>query len=83
MREGCFTVHIKDFQICDLPNLESINIKKESLQNINLLAICNNQLLKTINIEDGTRYCNYGEIENHYNLFYVKELRIESILIIL
>ena len=78
MGEECFVVQMKDFQICDFPNLENITIKRKSIQNIKMLAICNNQLLKSINIEDGTRYYNHGELENHNNLVFVKEVKIES-----
>ena len=78
MGENCFVAQMKDFQICGLPNLENINIKKESFYNIKMLAICNNQLLKSINIEDGTRYYNHGEIEGHTILVFVKEVKIES-----
>ena len=35
------------------PNLEKIVVKKNSLQNLNSLKICNNEKLKTIEIEDG------------------------------
>ena len=34
------------------PNLEKIAVKKDSLQNLNSLKICNNEKLKTIEIED-------------------------------
>ena len=43
-----------------------------------MLAICNNQLFKTINIEDGTSLFNHGEPENHYAFTSVKEFIIES-----
>ena len=33
------------------PNLEKIVVKKKSLQNLNLLKICNNEKLKTIETE--------------------------------
>ena len=39
--------------IANYPNLEKIIVKKRSLQNLNLLKICNNVKLKTIEIEDG------------------------------
>ena len=35
------------------PNLEKIVVKKYSLQNLNSLKICNNEKLKTIEIENG------------------------------
>ena len=47
-------------------NLEKIVVKKNSLMNLNSLKICNNDKLKTIEIEDGA-------FEN------VKNLIIESI----
>ena len=78
MGEECFVVQMKDFQICDLPNLENITIKKKSIQNIKMLAICNNQLLKSINIEEGSSFYNHGEIESHNNLVFVKVVKIES-----
>ena len=48
------------------PNLEKIVVKKGSLKNLNSLRICNNEKLKTIEIE----YCVF---------YYVKNVIIESI----
>ena len=48
------------------PNLEKIVVKKYSLKNLNSLKICNNEKLKTIEIED-------------YAFEYVKNVIIESI----
>ena len=48
------------------PNLKKIVVKKNSLNNLNSLKICNNEKLKTIEIEDGAFY-------------YVKSVIIESI----
>ena len=48
------------------PNLEKIVVKKNSLNNLNSLKICNNEKLKTIEIED-------------YVFVYVKNVIIESI----
>ena len=39
--------------IQNYPNLQSIVVKKNSLQNLNSLKICNCEKLKTIKIEDG------------------------------
>ena len=39
------------------PNLEKIVVKKYSLQNLKSLKICNNEKLKTIEIEDNA-FCN-------------------------
>ena len=52
------------------PNLEKIVVKKKSLNNLNSLKICNNEKLKTIEIEDGDWN---GAFEN------VKKVIIESI----
>ena len=42
-----------DLVIENYPNLEKIVVKKNSLRNLNSLKICNNEKLKTIEIEDG------------------------------
>ena len=51
------------------PNLEKIDVKKESLKNLNSLKICNNEKLKII------------ESEN-WSFYNVKNVIIESISII-
>ena len=53
------------------PNLEKIVVKKNSLKNLNSLKICNNEKLKTIEIEDGGR--------DEGSFYYVKNVIIESI----
>ena len=50
-----------DFVIDSFPNLEKIIMKKNSLQNLNLLKICNCERLKTIETEDGT-LCNVKNV---------------------
>ena len=55
------------------PNLEKIVVKKNSLQNLNSLKICNNEKLKTIEIEDGEEWKENGAFWN------VKNVIIESI----
>ena len=50
------------------PNLEKIVMKKNSLQNLNLLKICNNEKLKTIEIEDGERWEEKGAFRNVNNV---------------
>ena len=42
--------------IQNYPNLQSIVVKKNSLQNLNSLKICNCEKLKTIEIEDSDWY---------------------------
>ena len=50
--EGCFN-EVKDALVIEnFPNLEKIVVKKNSLQNLNSLKICNNEKLKTIEVED-------------------------------
>ena len=71
--EGCFTEWKGDLVIENYPNLEKIVVKKNSLQNLNSLKICNNEQLKTIEIEDGDRWENNGAFYN------VKNVIIESI----
>jgi len=55
-----------DFVIESYPLLEKIVVKEDMLKNMNMLKICNNEKLRTIEIEDGA-------FEN------VKNLIIESI----
>ena len=69
--EGCFNEVKDDLVIENYPNLEKIVVKKYSLQNLNSLKICNNEKLKTIEIEDGGLF--RGAFVN------VKNVIIESI----
>ena len=52
------------------PNLEKIVVKKNSLQNLNSLKICNNEKLKTIETENGER--------SDAAFVFIKKLSIES-----
>ena len=54
------------------PNLEKIIVKKNSLKNLNSLKICNNEKLKTIEIEDGEEWKENGAFRN------VKNVKIDS-----
>ena len=49
--EGCFHKTTNDFVIENYPNLEKIVVKIKSLQNMSSFNICNNEKLKTIEIE--------------------------------
>ena len=69
--EGCFNEVKDDLVIENYPNLEKIVVKKGSLQNLNLLKICNNEKLKTIEIENGV----WRDDGAFYN---VKKVIIES-----
>ena len=66
-----------DLVIENYPNLEKIVVKKGSLKNLNSLKICNNEKLKTIEIEDGEEWEENGAFYN------VKNVIIESISIVL
>ena len=61
-----------DLEISGFENLEKIVVKKNSLQNLNMLKICNNKQLKIIEIEDGDDWGD-SAFEN------VKNVIIESI----
>ena len=72
--ERCFREVKDDLVIENYLNLEKIIVKKGSFMNLNSLKICNNEKLKTIEIEDG---------EDWNSVFYeVKNVIIESISII-
>ena len=59
------------------PHLEKIVVKKNSLKILNLLKICNNEKLKTIETEDGERW--NGDEWRDFAFYYVKNVIIESI----
>ena len=69
--EWCFNEWNGGLVIENYPNLEKIVVKKNSLQNLNSLKICNNEKLKIIEIENGDY--NNGAFRN------VKNVIIESI----
>ena len=53
-----------DFVLSGYPHLEKIVVKKNSLQNLNSLKISNNELLKNIEIEDGSSFDDSGSFSN-------------------
>ena len=61
--------------IVNYSNLEKIVVKKYSLKNLNSLKICNNEKLKTFEIEDGDWKSGA--------FYYVKNVIIESISMII
>ena len=69
--EGCFNGMNNNLVIENYPNLEKIVVKKNSLKNLNSLKICNNEKLKTIEIE------NNDFVNGAFR--YVKNVIIESI----
>ena len=52
IEEGFGNDYFGNLVIENYPNLEKIVVKKNSLMNLNSLKICNNEKLKTIEIED-------------------------------
>ena len=54
--EECFNNVQCDLEICNYPILQKIIVRKNSLQNLNSLKICNNESLHSIEIEDGQRW---------------------------
>ena len=54
--ENCLNGWEDDLIIDNYPNLQSIVVKKNSLQNLNSLKICNYEKLKTIETENGGRW---------------------------
>ena len=72
IEEGFGNGYFGNLVIENYPSLEKIVVKNNSLQNLNSLKICNNEKLKTIEIEDG-RDWNTGAFWN------VKNVIIESI----
>ena len=72
--EGCLNEWKDDLVIENYPNLEIIVVKRKSLQNLNSLKICNNEKLKTVEIEDGKNSWNKDSA-----FINVKNVIIESI----
>ena len=60
-------------------NLQSIVVRKKSLNNLNSLKICNCEKLKTIEIEDGQLWEEDGEWYVNGAFDNVKNVIIESI----
>ena len=79
IEEGFGNDYYGNLVIDNYPNLEKIIVKNHSLKNLNSLKICNNEKLKTIEIEDGKEWEEDGEWYNNGTLFYVKNVTIESI----
>ena len=61
-----------DLEICNYPYLEQIVVKENSFKHLNLLKICNNELLKIIEIEN-------GEWDDNSTFRNVKNVIFESI----
>ena len=73
IEEGFGNDYYGNLRIENYPNLQSIIVKKESLQNLNSLKICNCDKLKTIEVEGGDIFRYNGAFWN------VKDVKIESI----
>ena len=68
--------------IQNYPNLQSIIVKKNSLQNVGFLKISNCEQLKTIEIKDGEEFELNGDMYSIGAFKNVKTMIIESITII-
>ena len=64
IEEGFGYDYYGNLVIENYPNLEKIVVKNNSLKNLNSLKICNNEKLKTIEIEDGDWEGIFGNVEN-------------------
>ena len=67
-------------EINGFDNLEKIVVKKDSLNNLNSLKVCNCEKLKSIEIENGETWQENDKWYNSGTLFYVKSVIIESTL---
>ena len=70
IEEGCGNDYFSNMVIENYPNLQSIVVKKNSLQYLNSLKICNCEKLKIIEVKCG-------------DFWHVKNVIIESILIVI
>ena len=67
--------HYNELEIGGYPILEKIVVRKNALQHVKSLKISNNQLLKSIQIENGDEF----EGNEYGALCYVKSLILDSI----
>ena len=79
IEEGFGNDYFGNLMIENYPNLEKIVVKKNSLNNLKSLKICNNEKLKTIEVEDGEEWEEDGEWFNNGAFHNVKNVIIESI----
>ena len=77
--KGCFNEVKDDLVIANYPNLKKIVVKKGSLMNLKSLKICNNEKLKTIEIENGKQWEENGEWYSNGAFGNVNNVMIESI----
>ena len=68
-----------DLILSGFDNLEKIIVKKSSLQNLNLLKICNCEKLKSIVVQDGEEWEDDGNVYSDGAFENVKNVIIESI----
>ena len=86
IKEGFGNYYYGNLLIKNYPNLQSIIVKKNSLQKLNSLKIWNCEKLKNIEIEDDKKYFDevllakiFGKDLNYFGAFYnVKNVIIES-----
>ena len=79
IEEGFGNDYYGNLAIENYPNLEKIIVKRNSLKKLKSLKICNNEKLKTIEIEDGEEWEGYYEWYINGAFYNVKNVIIESI----
>ena len=72
---NCYSILV----IENYPNLQSIVVQKDSLQNLKLLKICNCEKLKSIVVQDGEEWEDDGNVYSDGAFDNVKNVIIESI----
>ena len=81
--EECFNNVKCDLKICNYPILQKIIVRKNSLQNLNSLKICNNESLHSIEIEDGRKWYVMGIVYVNGAFINVNTVVFESMDIIM
>ena len=79
MGEGCFYSMKANVDIVNLPSLESIVVKKNSMMNVESLKICDNEQLKTIHFEDGSIIENNATISSNCSFQNLHHFQLSSI----
>ena len=78
--EGCFYSMKTNVDIVNLPSLDSIVVKKNSMMNVESLKICNNEQLKTIHFENGDMIENNSVLSSNCSFQNLQNLQLTSTL---
>ena len=74
IESGCCNDMKEDVEISGLGNLTTIYVKKNSLNNLSSLTICNNEKLRSIEVENGDRWQKDGKWFANGAFFWVKSV---------